>query len=104
MSSIDLINPSTDVPSYYGGDVFSASGLSPACMVADLATATRAAMVPADFRVRICDESVSTVDLDTDAQFIGITGKVTQAARMIALAEAFRARGKVVLMGGPFAS
>jgi radical SAM superfamily enzyme YgiQ (UPF0313 family) len=103
-TSIYFINPSTDLPTYYGGEVFAAADLAPACMVADLATATLAAMVPADVPVALCDESISPVDLDTPAEFIGITGKVTQARRMIQLARAFRARGKTVLMGGPFAS
>jgi radical SAM superfamily enzyme YgiQ (UPF0313 family) len=103
-TSVYFINPSTDVPSYYGGDVFAASNLAPATMVADLATATVAALVPADIPVALCDESISRVNMDTPAEFVGITGKVTQARRMLELARAFRDRGKTVLIGGPFAS
>lgn len=103
-ASIYVINPAADSPTYYGGEVFTASNIAPGCMVADLATTTLAAMAPADVPVVLCDESIAPVDLDTPADFVGITGKVTQARRMIELAHAFRARGKTVLMGGPFAS
>ena len=72
--------------------------------MADLATPTVAAMVPADWHVTLCDERVQPVDLDTPARFVGLTGKVSQRDRMVELAAAFRARGKVVLTGGPYAS
>ena len=102
--SIYLINPSTEGSSYYGADFFAAANLTPGCGVADLATATVAALAPPDFDVRICDQHVMPVDFDTDADYIGLTGKSTQATRMISLAKQFRARGKTVIIGGPFAS
>jgi hypothetical protein len=103
-TSLYLINPACDVPTYHGGEVFGASGMAMATSVADLATTTVAAMAPADVRVAICDEDIAPADLDTPAQVIGLTGKVTQLGRMIALAAAYRARGKTVLIGGPYAS
>jgi radical SAM superfamily enzyme YgiQ (UPF0313 family) len=45
-----------------------------------------------------------SVDLNCEATFIGITGKITQAARMLQLADEFRRRGKCVIVGGPHAS
>jgi hypothetical protein len=54
--------------------------------------------------VAICDALITPVDFDTDADFIGITGKITQFDHMVSLAREFRARGKTVLIGGPFAS
>jgi hypothetical protein len=49
-------------------------------------------------------ESRAPVDLDTDADVIGITGFVVHKRRMFELAEAFRRRGKLVVAGGPFAT
>ncbi len=61
-------------------------------------------MAPAGVHVTICDEDIAPADLDTTAEIIGLTGKVTQLGRMIELAAAYRARGKTVLIGGPYAS
>ena len=61
-------------------------------------------MVPEGWRISLCDERVQSVDFDTEAAVVGITGKVSQRDRMIELAAAFRARGKLVLIGGPYAS
>ena len=102
--SIYLINPAADLCGYYTAEVFAASGLAPAVLTADLAIATLAAMVPPDFGVQLCEEYLTPVDFDTTATFIGITGKVTQWGHMRAIADEFRRRGKVVLIGGPFAS
>jgi radical SAM superfamily enzyme YgiQ (UPF0313 family) len=44
------------------------------------------------------------VDPDHGADVIGITGKVSQVSRMIELAREFRQRGKLVIIGGPYAS
>jgi radical SAM superfamily enzyme YgiQ (UPF0313 family) len=104
MRSIHLVNPRADFPTYYGSDVFAGRGYAPAAFVADLAVATVAAMVPPDFHVSLVDENVSPVDFDTDAECVGITGKVSQWGRMQAIAAEFRRRGKLVLIGGPFAS
>ena len=49
-------------------------------------------------------ESRAPVDLDTDADVIGTTGFVVHKRRMFELAEAFRRRGKMVVVGGPFAT
>ncbi len=102
--SLYLINPSTDGSAYYGADFFAAANMTPGCGVADLSTATVAALAPSDFDVRITDQHVSEVDLDTTADYVGLTGKSTQATRMMTLGKEFRARGKTVIMGGPFAS
>jgi hypothetical protein len=103
-TSIYLVNPRSDFPGYYGAEVFAAQGFGAATSIADLALPTLAAMAPADFDVRLCDESISPADLETDADYVGITGKMNQRARMLQLAREFRRRGKVVIMGGPYAS
>ncbi|MCP5014222.1 MAG: B12-binding domain-containing radical SAM protein [Ketobacter sp.] len=102
--SIYLINPSPDMPSYYSTDVLTHLGFDPMAFIADLAITTVAALVPADFDVEICDQYVSMVKLDYPADFVGITGKISQVGNMIKLAQEFRRRGKTVIIGGSFAS
>ncbi len=102
--SLYLINPKSAVPGYFGAEVFERWGLPPAQGIADLATATVAALAPEDWQVSICEEFVQPIDFDTDAEFVGITGKITQGARMLAVADEFRRRGKTVVIGGPYAS
>jgi hypothetical protein len=103
--SIYLINPISDFPTYFSAESFAARGLRPAVFMADLAITTLAGLMGREgLEVKLCDENLSAVDFDTPADFIGITGKVTQRGRMAALAREFRRRGKVVLIGGPYAS
>ena len=58
----------------------------------DLSTTTIAALAPRDWRVTICDERIQGVDFATQADVVGITGKVSQRDRMIELAGEFRRR------------
>jgi len=102
--SLYLINPRSEIPTYFGAEVFKGMGLPAAQANADLATVTVAALAPADWDVTICDEHVDSVDFEVEADFIGLTGKVTQENRMLALADEFRRRGRTVLIGGPYAS
>ncbi len=102
--SIYLINPSSDFPTYFSAEVYAAHGFQPCTLIADLAIPTLAALTPKDFAVKLCDQNISPVDFNTDADYIGITGKITQRGQMIRIAREFRRRGKVVLIGGPYAS
>ena len=102
--SIYLVNPAADFPTYFGAEMVGAMGLKPATTIADLAIPTVAAMAPEDFDVRLCDENLTPVDLDVPADFIALTGKVSQWGRMRELAQVFRQRGRTVIIGGPFAS
>jgi hypothetical protein len=102
--SLYLINPTTDFVGYYTADVFGGTGFAPAVYAADLAITTIAAMAPRGFDIILCEEYLTPVDLDSSADFIGITGKITQWERMRSLATEFRRRGKPVIIGGPFAS
>lgn len=102
--SIYLIEPKADTPSYHGAEVVEHLGYSPMAFIANLVLTTIAALVPDDFEVTLCDEHITPVDLDNTADFIGITGKNSQLGRMLALAEIFKKRGKVVIIGGPYAS
>jgi radical SAM superfamily enzyme YgiQ (UPF0313 family) len=103
MPSILLINPAADVCSYFTAEAYDEAD-GGWVQVADLTIATLAAFVPADWSVRLVDEAISPVDMTDAADFIGITGKITQRARMIELAGEFRRRGRTVLIGGSFAS
>lgn len=102
--SLYLINPRPANPSYFGAEAFEQWGYDPAQAIADLATSTVAALAPADWTIKICEEYVEPVDFDIDADFIGLTGKVIQGQRINELADEFRRRGKTVLIGGPHAS
>lgn len=67
---------------------------------------TLASVISADCDVEICDENVSPVNLETDAQIVAITGTYLQEFhlnRVIELATGFRQRGKIVCIGGPIA-
>lgn len=103
-NSIYLINPKADFPNYYSSEVVAHLGFTPAAFIADLVITTVAALVPDDFDVTLCDEQITPVDFDTSADVVGITGKSSQVGRMIELAQAFRERGKVVMIGGPYVS
>jgi len=60
-----------------------------------------AASVPPDVEVSIVNENVEPVDLNTDADLIGLSTLLTcQAPRAYELARSFRERGKTVIMGG----
>ncbi|MEZ5979757.1 MAG: radical SAM protein, partial [Planctomycetota bacterium] len=102
--SIYLINPAADFPTYYGAEVYAGRGYAPAVFLADLVVPTLAAMVPDDFHVEICDEHLEPVNFDLDVDYVGITGKISQWGRTMAIAAEFRRRGKTVLIGGPHAS
>ena len=78
--SLYLVNPSADLPSYFGAEVFAVRGFAPATSMADLAIATVAAFAPGDFKVELCEEHITPVDFSTSADFVGITGKVSQWA------------------------
>ncbi len=102
--SMYLINPRVDFPTYYGAEVVEQVTVSPTTFIADLVGPTLAALAPDDFEFTLCDESSTPVDFNCTADYIGITGKSGQVKRMIELADAFRVRDKVVVIGGPYAS
>jgi radical SAM superfamily enzyme YgiQ (UPF0313 family) len=102
--SIYLISPTEEYPGYHSLEVLNTWRILNAVNFSDLSITTFAALVPRDWHVTICDERITRVDFDTAADVIGITGKVSQRNRMIELARKFRARGKLVIFGGPYVS
>nr|VFK64416.1 MAG: Radical SAM superfamily protein [Candidatus Kentron sp. UNK]VFK71071.1 MAG: Radical SAM superfamily protein [Candidatus Kentron sp. UNK] len=99
-----LINPKTPYPSYAGAEIFENSGFLPALFSADLSTTTVAALMSPHFEVTICDERITPVDFDIDTNFVALTGQILQWERTKEIAKAFRQRGKVVIIGGSYAS
>jgi radical SAM superfamily enzyme YgiQ (UPF0313 family) len=66
---------------------------------------TLAALTPPELHVTLCDENAGErVDYNTPAQIVGITGYNLQNARVYAMAQRFRSRGKTVVLGGPLAN
>ncbi len=73
-------------------------------LTANLALPTLAALTPPEVRLTLCDADLDGVDWGTDAEVVAISGLYTQWAGMRAIATEFRRRGKLVVMGGPFAT
>ena len=63
-----------------------------------------AGFVRAPHTVALIDEYNQTVDLDAPADLVGITCNTPNAAHVYAMADAFRARGRRVVIGGPHAT
>lgn len=62
------------------------------------------ALTPKGWSVRITDELMTDVDLDAPCDVVGIGAMGPQIARAYELADAFRARGRKVVLGGPWVS
>lgn len=69
-----------------------------------LSLAVVAASTPEGWETELCDEGFGPVDLDDPADVVAITGMTAQAVRAYEIADAFRSRGKTVVMGGFHAS
>src|SRR5262245_63055850 len=97
---IHLVQPKFP-PSYWGQEHF--IKLTPfGAVYPPLGLITLAALTPREFHVTVCDESAGeSVDFDTDAEIIGVTGYIFQKVRCFEIADRFRQRGKVVVLGGP---
>ena len=78
--------------------------LRKSCVFPNLSLPTVAGITPREHDVTLCDENVESVDYDTDADIVGITGYVVHKRRILELAAEFRRRGKVVVVGGPLAT
>lgn len=59
-----------------------------------------AALTPAEHDVRIIEEYHRDVDLETDADVIGISAQIMQFDRAVHLSREFRRRGKKTVLGG----
>ena len=70
----------------------------------NLALPTLAALAPEDVEVTLVDENVEPVNYDQHWDIVGITGYISHKKRMIEIADEFRCRGQLVVIGGPYAS
>ena len=102
--SIYIVSPKADKANYAGLEVMSGRGYKPGILFGDVSIVTVAAMADEFLDVAVCDQTVSDVDYDTDADYVGITGKITQYRHMVEIATKFRERGKKIVIGGPLAS
>lgn len=59
-----------------------------------------AALTPQDWEVRIVDENLEDVDTGVEADLVGITAMTSLAPRAYQIADAFRAQGVKVVLGG----
>ena len=59
-----------------------------------------AASMPDNVETKIVDEEVESIDLDTDADIIGISFMTYNAPRAYELGDYFRSKGKTVIFGG----
>jgi radical SAM superfamily enzyme YgiQ (UPF0313 family) len=64
------------------------------------------ALTPPGHEVTLCDELMAgqDVDLERDCDLVGLTAMGPQIQRAFDLADAFRARGRKVVLGGPWVS
>ncbi|MFI5290323.1 MAG: B12-binding domain-containing radical SAM protein, partial [Polyangia bacterium] len=62
------------------------------------------ALTPREHQVTFTDELMQDVDVNTDADIVGLTAMGPQIARAYDLADYFRARGKKVVLGGAWVS
>ena len=70
------------------------------CIFPNLSMPTVAGMTPREHDIVLCDENVSEIDFDVDADIVGVTGYIVHKQRMIEIAAEFRRRGKFVVVGG----
>jgi len=69
-------------------------------VVPPLGMAMVAALTPPEVDVSLTDENITTVDFDKEADLVGMTALTCTTHRAYQIADAFRARGVKVVMGG----
>ena len=69
-----------------------------------LSLAAIAAVTPPEWELEFCDDSFETINYATDADIVALTAMTAQITRAYEIADAFRARGKTVVIGGFHAS
>ena len=65
-----------------------------------LSLAAIAAVTPDEWELEFCDDSFEKLDYSTNADIIALTAMTAQVSRAYEIADAFRKRGKTVVMGG----
>ncbi|HJT75872.1 MAG TPA: radical SAM protein, partial [Gemmataceae bacterium] len=100
---VHLVQPQFP-PSYWGMSHF--LEMTPfRAVFPPLGLLTLAAVTPPEFRVTLEDENAGeAIDYDTPAGIVGVTGYIIQMDRVFAIADRYRERGKLVVLGGPLAN
>ncbi len=99
---IQLVTPKNP-PSFWTFDsVVGLLGVD--CIFPNLSMPTVAGLTPAHHDIVLSDENLDDVPLDLGVDLVGITGYPIHRARIKDLAAQFRAHGRLVVLGGPFAS
>jgi radical SAM superfamily enzyme YgiQ (UPF0313 family) len=99
---IHLVTP-RNPPSFWTYDEILPT-LDKRCIFPNLSMPTVAGLTPAEHEVTLCDENVREIDFDVEADIIGVTGYIIHKERMLEIVDEFRRRGRLVAVGGPFAS
>jgi radical SAM superfamily enzyme YgiQ (UPF0313 family) len=99
---IHLVTP-RNPPSFWTYDAILPT-LGKRCVFPNLSMPTLAGLTPRHHSVTLCDENVEEIDYDVDADVVGVTGYIIHRARMRAIVDEFRRRGRFVVVGGPYAS
>jgi len=74
-------------------------------LCANLSLPTLAAMVDeSKFNVVICDENVESIDFEQPCDIVGLTIYHYQRERTYQIAREFKKRGRLVIVGGPYAT
>src|SRR5438132_5764870 len=97
---IQLLSPAGEIHRH-GTGIFKT-----ALRYAPLTLTTLAALVPEELKAEITlqDEGVQPLDLDFEADLVGITAITGTAPRAYGIADALRARGHTVVLGGVHAT
>ncbi len=69
-----------------------------------LSLASIAAVTPPEWNVSLLDDNTEKIDYGCDAEIVALTAMTPQAPRAYEIADEFRRRGKIVVMGGFHAS
>lgn len=69
-----------------------------------LSLAAIAAVTPPEWELDFCDDSFEVINYSTDADIVALTAMTAQITRAYEIADAFRSKGKTVVIGGFHAS
>src|SRR3981081_3756365 len=70
----------------------------------NIAPPTLAALAPPEVDITIVDEAVEPVSFEGDWDLVGVTASLTHVRSTREIADEFRRRGRLVAIGGPYAS
>src|SRR5262249_10651113 len=97
-----LVNPLPSLSLYSWPAVADITG-HPAYIM-NIALPTLAALAPPEREVSMAHEAAEPATYDGVWDLVGVTGYLTQMRRMCEIADEFRRRGRLVAIGGPYAS